>query len=288
MRAPLVLTLATLVIALALWARSADSATGDLRLGAVEDWAFAIGSDVDSDARVARLAPFDLVVVDAESTPRGRLAQLRANGSVVLGYLSVGTIERYRSWYRKAKPHRLELWGDWGEWYADVSEPGFRRLIAARVAPKLLNKGFDGLFLDNVDMVEGHPKQRLAMFRLVRRLSSLVHPRGGYLFAQNGAKAIKPVWGALDGWNREDVTSTWDFERRRYVTQAPADVASAQAELRRLAGAGLLVTATDYAAAADTGALADSVAGACAAGALPYVSNISLTRIPAEPLACPP
>ena len=48
----------------------------------------------------------------------------------MLAYLSVGTIERYRSWYRAARPYRLDLWGDWGEWYADTSKAGFRRLIS--------------------------------------------------------------------------------------------------------------------------------------------------------------
>lgn len=280
------LSLAALVIALGAWACEARATSDDPRLASISDWAFAIGTDVDDVADVVALKPFDLVVVDGERTSASLVSQLRAGGAVVLGYLSVGTIESYRSWYRGAKPYRMEAWGDWGEWYAKVRAPGFRRLIARRVAPKLLGRGFDGLFLDNVDMVAGHPKQRRGMFALVRDLSGLVHAREGYLFAQNGAKAIKPVWGELDGWNREDVTRTWDFERRRYRAQAPGAVAEAQAELRRLAGAGLLVMATDYTAAANAGAIAASVANACAAGALPYVSNIWLTRIPSTPFAC--
>jgi polysaccharide biosynthesis protein PelA len=283
-RVPLLISLA--VLAVALWASDADGATDDPRLAGVDHWAFAIGTDVDSGADVERLAPFDLVVVDGELTPKERVADLRAGGSVVLGYLSVGTIERYRSWYRKAKRHRMELWGDWGEWYANVRAKGFRRLIARRVAPKILARGFDGLFLDNVDMIDGHPKQRRAMFRLVRALSRLAHRRGGYLFAQNGAKAIKPIWGALDGWNLEDVTWGYDFERRRYAKRKPRDAAAGLAQLQRLSAAGLLVTATDYVAAADRAALEESVANACAAGALPYGSNVALTRIPVDPFTC--
>jgi uncharacterized protein (TIGR01370 family) len=283
-RVPLLISLA--VLGLALWASSADGAVGDPRLAAVDDWAFAISTDVETDADVDRLARFDLVVVDGELTPAARVADLRASGSVVLGYLSVGTIERYRSWYRKARKHRMELWGDWGEWYADIRARGFRRLIVRRVAPKILGRGFDGLFLDNVDMIDGHPKQRRAMFRLVRALARTVHARDGHLFAQNGAKAIKPVWGALDGWNLEDVTWGYDFDRRRYVRRRPADAAAGLAQLRRLSAEGLLVTATDYTAAGDRAAIEESVANACGAGALPYVSGISLRRIPDAPFSC--
>ena len=71
-------------------------------------------------------------------------------------------------------------------------------------------------------MVEGHPKQRRGMRRLVRRLAALVHARGGLLFAQNGERSIGPLLPALDGWNREDVTWTYSFKRRRYVHRPPA------------------------------------------------------------------
>jgi hypothetical protein len=63
-------------------------------------------------------------------------------------------------------------------------------------------------------------------------------------------------------------------------------VTSAQTALRRIAAAGLLVTATDYLPAGDDADTAGAVRNACAAGALPFVSDIQLTRVPAEPLRC--
>ena len=62
---------------------------------------------------------------------------------------------------------------------------------------------------------------------------------------------------------------------------------AAQAALTRISAAGLLVTATDYTAAGDTAAVQESVANACAAGAIPFVSNIALARLPAAPPSCP-
>ena len=286
MRVPLLLTLA--VLAIVLWASKSDGAPRDPRLAGVEEFAFALGLDVDSDSEVARLAPYDLVIVDGELTGAGRVAQLRAGGSIVLGYLSVGTIEPFRSWYRMLKPFRLpDRFEEFDEDYARFSAKGFRRAIAGRIAPKLLEKGFDGLFLDNVDMVEGHPKHRKGMRKLVRRLAALVHARGGLLFAQNGEHSIDPLMPALDGWNREDVTWTYSYKRRRYVHRPPDEVAAAQAALTRIGAAGLLVTSADYTAGGDAGSEQESVANACAAGAIPFVSNIALTRLPVAPLRCP-
>lgn len=257
------------------------------RLAGVRSFAFAIGDGALRPGAAARLGGYGLVVVDGEQARPGLVASLRRRGAVVLGYLSVGTIERGRPWTRAAWPFRLERWPDWDEFYADTSRGAFRRLITGRVARALLAKGFDGLFLDNVDMVGNHPRQRAGMLALVTALGAAVRARGGLLFAQNGEDDLAPFAPFLDGWNREDVTSTYDFGSRRYVREPPADTRAAQASLRRWRRAGLFVTATDYVAAGDQAGAARAVRTACAAGALPFVSDVGLSRLPAAPLACP-
>jgi uncharacterized protein (TIGR01370 family) len=259
-------------------------------------WAFAIGNGQlrGSAADTAgRLGGFDLVVVDGEEATPADLDALHAGGSTALAYLSVGTIEKWRSWYRKVKRYRLRAWQDWkDEWFADVSKRKLRKMLSRRIAPRILAKGFDGLFLDNVDMIEtrNHRAQRKGMRKLVRKLARLVHRRGDLLFTQNGAWGLRKLGlvDLLDGWNREDITWTFDFDRRRYVAQPARKVSKAQAELRKMADRGLITTATDYTKAGDDEAEAEAVANACEAGALPYVSNIGLTvqRLPDPPLTC--
>jgi uncharacterized protein (TIGR01370 family) len=267
----------TALAALAFAAPAAVGAVHDDRLAGVRSFALALG---DGASAPAQLVGYDLVVVDG-STPASRVKRLRAQGSIVLGYLSVGTIESYRSWYRAARPYRLDFWGDWGEWYADVSRAGFRDLIAKRVAPAIMRRGFDGLFLDNVDMIAEHRPQAAGMRKLVARLAG----RPGYLFAQNGDEIINPFLRYLDGWNREDVSRTYDFDSRRYVAVPTADSAAAQATLQRIGERGKLVTATDYVAAGDDAA-ARATRIACDIGALSYVSDIDLKRVPQPPPTC--
>jgi uncharacterized protein (TIGR01370 family) len=260
-------------------------------------FAFAIGNGMLAGGPVQvadRLGGFGLVVVDGELATGAEVAALRARGATVLAYLSVGTIEKWRSWYRRIKRFRLGAWADWkDEWFADVSRAKLRRAIAGRIAPRLLAKGFDGLFLDNVDMVEtrNHIPQRPGMRALVSQLADLVHSRGLLLFTQNGHWGLEKLGllDALDGWNREDVSWTYDFDGHRYVPQRPGARRAALAELRDMAARGLITTATDYTPAGDERAEAESIKHACSAGALPYVSDIGLTarRLPRTPLACP-
>jgi len=247
------------------------------RLAGVRTFALALGDGaVNKD-----FSSYDLVVVDGGTSAK-RVKQIRAGGSLVLGYLSVGTIEPYRSWFKAARPYRLNYWGDWGEWYADVSKPGFRDLIAKRVAPAIMRRGFDGLFFDNVDMIESHPKQKAGMLALVRRLAA----GPGYYFAQNGDDVINPFLPYLDGWNREDVSQTYDFDTKRYVAVSASDRRDAVAALKRIGAQVRVVTATDYVASANSAASTAATKTACDAGALSYVSDIDLRRVPEPPPHC--
>ncbi|MDX6582101.1 MAG: polysaccharide biosynthesis protein PelA [Solirubrobacterales bacterium] len=290
------------MIALAVTAAAAlvvagATAVGGARAVPPRSFAFAIGNGNLSGGpqQVAdRLGDFDLVVVDGELARADKIAALRARGVTVLGYLSVGTIEKWRSWYPRLKRFRLGAWADWkDEWFADVSKAKLRRLITGEIAPELLAKGFDGLFLDNVDMVEtrNHAAQRDGMRDLVQALAGLAHSDGRLLFAQNGAGILDRLGllDSIDGWNREDVTWTYDFDRHRYVHQRPGETHAALAELAEMAGRGLITTSADYTRAGDADAEAEAVANACSVGATPYVGDIGLTakRLPDPPLTCP-
>lgn len=267
-------------------APAAAAPAADRPLDSVRTFALALGTGSLQGDLAVRYAGYDLVVIDGDEATAAQVAALRASGARVLGYLSVGTVERWRSWAPRAIPYRLGRVKGWaGERYADTSKAGYRDLIARDVAPPILAKGFDGLFLDNVDMIETHPRQRAGMFALVRRLAALVHARPGRaLMAQNGARAITPVAGLLDAWNREDVTATWDGMAYRSVPAAAHR--TALAELRAMRRRGLVVTATDYTRADGTPLARHAVGSACAAGAVPFVSDIELRRLPAQPLRC--
>jgi len=258
----------------------------DRRLASVRSFALAIGSGSLRGDLTRRYRGYDLVVLDGSEATGGQVAALRAHGRLVLGYLDVGTIERARPWSHAAPAYRLGLWADWGEYYADVSRPALRRLMADQVAPTILAKGFDGLFLDNVDMVAGHPSQGVGMRLLVGAIAARVHAAGGLLFSQNGGDSIAPLLGYLDGWNREDPTSTYDFARRAYRRQSRPERRRAHGALARMARAGLLVTTTDYTRRGDAAGAEASRRMACGAGAVPFVSDMGLTRVAQPPARC--
>ncbi len=246
-----------------------------------KSFALALGMSTSEQSTTSALSEFDLVVVDGETTSADEISLLKRDGALVIGYVSVGTIERDRPWFTKSKKYRLDYWGDWGEWYANVNKSGFRKIIANEVAPSMLSKGFDGLFLDNVDMIASHRKQTPGMKKLVGKLSDLTSSHNSVLYAQNGDDVIKPFIPMLDGWNREDVTSTYNFEKHRYEKTGRADHRQATKTIQKLKRKGLVVTTTDYVAASDQATMDLAVGHSCSIGAIPFVSDSNLTRIPA-------
>ena len=262
------------------------------RLPEVDSWAFAIGSEHLEKGALRRLSQFDLVVIDGDDASRRLVKKLKKRGVIVLAYVSVGTIEPWRPWADDAEKFLIRdeagdpvVFEDWGEPFADVNKPGLRRLYANEIAPAMLRKGFDGLFLDNVDMIWSFPDRAPGMKKIVRRLNRVVDRRGGLLFAQNGWGIIDDFVDQLDGWNREDVTSTYDFDAESYIRQDELDTTEALEEVQEALDDGLMVLTTDYVDENDEESFQVALSNSCMAGALPYVSDILLSRF-VQPQPC--
>ncbi len=264
----------------------ASAATPATAIRKADTFSLALGATLNS-TNVKRLATRDLVVVDGDDASKAKVKRLKAKGAIVLGYLSVGTVESWRPWFNLLRDHRLEELGDWpGERYADVSAEAVRTAFVDTIATQLLAKGFDGLFLDNVDMIETHPAQADGMLDLVTRLSAKVHASGGALMAQNGDTIIKPYLPLLDAWNREDPTGTYDFATSKYVATDADGRRSARTAIQLAKAAGLLVTTTDYFATPTDKAAVRAVRISCKVGAVPFIGDIDLKKVAPKAQRC--
>lgn len=102
----------------------------------------------------SEFAAYDLVVFDSDHHPP--IEGLKAQGKTVLGYISFGEAETYRSYYKKIKEKNLffgtsDLWK--GHHYIDVRNPEWTRMLIEELIPQILAKGFDGIIIDTMDSV---------------------------------------------------------------------------------------------------------------------------------------
>jgi uncharacterized protein (TIGR01370 family) len=258
------------------------TATRSARLAAlrrVERWAPVIGA-----YELPALEGVDLVVCDGlrdaagdDTAARARVASARAAGALVIAYLSVGTVEDWR-------PYAPEVSREWtfgpmpgweGERLVDVRAEGWRRIMA-REAAGLQELGFDGLFLDNLDVAEDHPQTQDAMVSLVGEFRAVAGEL--LLIAQNGLATIDRL--PVDAVSRED--TWWRWEDGSYRASPPGETAAIVAALRRQRARGLVVFTLDYTDAGDPEADA-IVRRARAEGFVPAVSVLALDRAPHAP-----
>ena len=245
------------------------------RLVKVCSWAPGFGG-----APVSGLRGFDLVVVDGVRQKDGTVdvgpagvRALRRGGALVLSYLSVGTLERWRH-YATQRAYRwtLRAVDGWpGERYVDARNRGWRRLMRAE-ALRLRRAGFDGLYLDNVDVAEVYPRTRPGLIRLVRNLRQAVP--GLLLVQQNGLVVVEAV--PTDAIAHEDVWWRWNG---RYRRSPPAETSRVLRRLRALHAEGLPVFTLDYARRGSPAAQ-QVVSRSLAEGFHPAVSLVDLAAPP--------
>lgn len=264
----------------------ASPAVAKAELLGAKTFSLAIGADL-TKRDLARLKARDVVVIDGELVKRSQVKALQVRGVIVLGYLSVGSAESWRGWFPLLKDHRLGPVPGWpGERFTNLTKPEARAALTDKIAPQLLAKGIDGLFLDNLDVAEAVPAQLDATVQTLGQLSALARGRGKLVMAQNTDSRITRMLPYLDAWNREDPTGTYDFTRKKYVPTDATGRRIARQTIRQVRAAGLLVTTTDYFASANAPGARRAARIACELGAVPFIGEITLSRVAAKPERC--
>lgn len=241
----------------------------------IRRWAPLIGASVLEDP-----SGYDLVVIDGlpdaegdDSSAGARLAAARATGALVLSYVSVGTLEGWRSYAHEVpRSWTLGQVPDWpNERYVDARERGWQEIMA-REAAALATAGFDGLYLDNLDVGEEFPQTQPGLVQLVGALRAVVPEL--LLVAQNGLAIVERL--TVDAIAHEDTWWRWEDGYRRSAQEETAEIL---AGLRRQRQRGLTVLTLDYTEPGSPAA-AETVARSLSEGFCPAVSVLDLDRLP--------
>lgn len=116
-----------------------------------------------------------ILVIQPQDYTNKQIQDLRAAGYTLLGYLSVGSISDQRKYYKDLKPYRLSKLQDWPhEYYIDLRKPAVRDFLANK-ARELSNRGFQGWWLDNLDVYEYHKSTAMSdsIIILLKRIRAI-------------------------------------------------------------------------------------------------------------------
>jgi len=182
--------------------------------------------------RHADLAKFDLVIVEARQHRAEDLAALRARGTIVLGYVSVGQADQLEpgdgrgpggaaSWYLDGVTATDRGWqpgpdgkpdqdAQWHSYYVDASSKAWQRRLNSEVRRVL--ESCDGVFLDTLLYPsEYDDTMRRTLERGVVGWIGRVrkaHPTA-VIVANNGWAYLQGIGRAVDGVMYEDFTTRY-------------------------------------------------------------------------------
>jgi cysteinyl-tRNA synthetase len=243
------------------------------RLGDAKSWAFQLQN---VDPLEVRLSPYDVMVIDYWFDRRNATAftrevvdlmRKRPNGKrrFIFAYMSIGEAETYRYYWQDSwltnRPEWLEPENpDWpGNYLVQFWHPAWQAIIYGgpnAYLDRILDAGFDGVYLDGVDKFEQWRRRRpgagdamvdfvggIASYARLHRKDFLVIPQNG-----DGLLGSPPFRNIIDGFAREDLLYS---EKEQEVRNTPQSIAESIRRLRPVAAEGKPVFVIEYTAKAE-------------------------------------
>jgi cysteinyl-tRNA synthetase len=263
-----------LIVALAVLGVCCASAQTDTpRLGDVKSWAFQLQN---VDPLEIKLSPYEVVVIDygfdrrnATAFPREVVDMMRkrSNGKrrFMFAYMSIGEAETYRYYWQDSwltnRPEWLEPENpDWpGNYLVQYWNPAWQAIIYGgpnAYLDRILDAGFDGVYLDGVDKFEQWRRRRpfagdamvsfvgaIASYARAQRKDFMIIPQNG-----DGLLGSLQFRGVIDGFAREDLLYG---EKQPEIRNAPQSITESLKRLRWLAAEGKPVFVIEYTANPD-------------------------------------
>lgn len=176
----------------------------------VQSWGYQL-QNLNSDTLID--SPYDLLVIDyskdgddATAFSKNEIATLQAHGKTVLAYLSIGEAEDYRFYWKdgwqEGNPSFLGTENpNWaGNYKVKYWEKSWWKLVLKPYMNKIINAGFDGVYLDIIDgyyyygLQDNKMKKRAnQMVKLVKKIAKYGRKKAGNDFiitSQNGASIL--------------------------------------------------------------------------------------------------
>ena len=241
---------------------------------------------------IAEFRDYGLVVLDSVHHPPIR--PLLEQKKTVIGYISLGEVENYRDYYKAVEAEGIlyEKNPNWPDSrYIDVRDVRWTRRVVEDLIPRLLHKGFQGIFIDTLDNPAELERRDPVKFKgMTAAGANLVkairrhYPRM-YIMLNRSYEILPAVDGQIDSVLGESVFTEIDFEKKTYRL---ADAKTYQLQVKWLKEAkarrpGLRVYTLDYWPPSDVAGIARIYAEQRKNGFIPYVSVKDLDRVMKEP-----
>lgn len=163
---------------------------------------------------------YEKIVIDAQYFSADEIRELKDSGHTVYSYINLGSVEDFRPYYKDYERFTLDVYENWEEEkWVDVSQKEWQEFVVNDLAVSMIDKGVDGLFVDNTDVYYHYPTDEMFngvtnILKGFKDLNTYVIINGGDEYVNEYAKRNSELDSIMDAENQETIFSkiNWDDE----------------------------------------------------------------------------
>lgn len=204
------------------------------------------------DGPLEDLRDYNIIVIDAQYYDKEEILEFKDSDHFVLSYINVGSLEDFRDYYDEYKDLALGRYEHWDEEvWIDVSNKRWQDFVLNDLAPDLLDRGIDGLFVDNCDVYycyhTGEILEGLSdIMRGLKKMSPQVIINGGDTFLDDYTERLGDQDDVMTGINQESVITSIDWENDTFTTASDDDREYFEGYIDKYAAKGALIFLLEY------------------------------------------
>lgn len=256
-------------------------------LNDVQRWFILLSYDsTENYVSDSQIVPYDMAILDPDNHP---LLFGVSDEVILIAYVSFGEAENYRSYWNKIENASWVLGENvyWqGNYYVDVRELAWRKVIIEEVIPNIIEQGFKGIMMDTLDtaaFLEGQDPEKYkgskdAMADFVKEVHASYPDL--LLISNNGLDLMPEIAPVLSGVLVEDINMMVDFDNDSYKP-VPEEYKKYKVELLQniTRQYHLPIFVVDYISEKDTESITKDIVDLKKLGFKPYIAEKNLDRI---------
>ncbi len=160
---------------------------------------------------------FKLVVLEQQHYSENDISIFKRNNDKVLGYISLTEVNETSFYYEKMAPYISGRNEHWNSYFLNISNSNAKQILL-EVTQKILDKGFDGLLLDNIDNTSQWGTLSSAKSDIVHLVKKIkIKHENIFLLQNSGMFLAHELNNYTDAILIESVITKYDFESKKYT-----------------------------------------------------------------------
>lgn len=177
---------------------------------------------------------YDLVILEPQLYTVVEILEFKRRNQKVIGYISLTEVHPSANLYLPIKEYSFGENATWGSSYIAINKPMAQEIILKEVA-NIMSKGFDGLFMDNLDnasewgVLREHKTSLVELIHKIKKKHS-----NAYLMQNSGLFLAEDLNEVSHSILVESVVTAYNFRDKQYAFRKKEETNQRLLELTKL------------------------------------------------------